>query len=108
MNRYLLISSRDPFTCGTTVDLYELALEFKRQGDEVALFLVENGVLAARAGARCPELALAVSSGIRVLADRFSLRERAIPEDGLLAGIAPAPLELVLDALAERVRTLWH
>jgi hypothetical protein len=108
MNRYMLISSRDPFTCGTTVDLYELAMEFKRQGNEVTLFLVENGVLAERAGARCPALAQAVSSGVRVVAERFSLRERAIAEGGLLAGISPAPLEMVCDALAERVRTMWH
>lgn len=108
MSQYLLISSRDPFTCNGTSDLYELARAYKTEGHSVTLFLVENGVLPARLGARCPALAEALAAGVRVVADEFSLRERAIPEAQLLSGIRPAPLEQIIDGLASGAKALWH
>ena len=51
MARYLLISSRDPFESADTSAYYELAAGLAREGNEVAVFLVQNGVLTARAGA---------------------------------------------------------
>jgi hypothetical protein len=108
MSHYILISSRDPFTCGTTADFYDLARAFRRDGHAVTLFLVENGVLAARAGARCPSLAETVASGVTVLAEDFSLRQRAIPASDLLSGVTRTGLELVLDGLASGNKVLWH
>ena len=108
MSHYLLISSRDPFVCATTTDLYELAREYRAQGHSVTLFLVENGVLAAREGARCPALAQAVADGVTVVAEEFSLRARAIPKTALLRGVSPAPLDQVVDALSRGHKTLWH
>jgi hypothetical protein len=74
----------------------------------VTLLLVENGVLSARAGARCPALAQAVAEGVTVMAEEFSLRARAIPQAALASGIAPAPLDHVVDALANGHKCLWH
>lgn len=108
MSRYTLISSRDPFTCGTTTDLYELAVAYRRSGHSVTLFLVENGVLAARRGAHCPSLERVISEGVVVLADDFALRERAIPTYALHDGILPAALDRVVDGLVEGVKTVWH
>jgi intracellular sulfur oxidation DsrE/DsrF family protein len=74
----------------------------------VTLFLVQNGVLArARAPAGVALQALA-DAGVEVLADEFSLRERGIRAAGLLAGVKPAPLDVVLDRLAEGHKALWH
>ena len=50
----------------------------------------------------------ALVGSVTLLADDFSLRERAIPSDGLIAGVAPAPIEVVVDALAQGARALWH
>lgn len=108
MSHYLLISSRDPFTCATTTDFYGLAREYRAQGHEVTLFLVENGVLAAREGARCPELEQTVAGGVVVVAEEFSLRARAVPQNALARGVTSAKLELVVDALARGHKTLWH
>lgn len=108
MSRYVLISSRDPFTCATTRDFYELAGEFKRQGHEVVLFLVENGVFPARAAAHCDALSDVVRAGVTVLADEFALRERAIASTTLRSGIDAAPLAHVVDELAARSRVIWH
>jgi sulfur relay (sulfurtransferase) complex TusBCD TusD component (DsrE family) len=108
MSHYVLISSRDPFTCATTVELYDLAREYRRQGHHVTLFLVENGVLPARAGAHCPALAEALGDGVAVFAEEFSLRMRAIPPAALWNGITPAPLDQVVDALASGHKVVWH
>jgi hypothetical protein len=43
-----------------------------------------------------------------VLADDFSLRERAIPAGRLVAGVKPAPIETVVDQLEEGRKALWH
>jgi hypothetical protein len=104
----MLISSRDPFTCQDTTGLYELARELTKRGHAVTIFLVENGVFAARKSARFEALAETVLAGVKVVADGFSLRERAIPEGALLSGIARAELDQIMDALAAGAKTVWH
>ena len=42
-----------------------------------------------------------------MLADEFSLRERGIG-GGLTEGVASAPLDTVVDQLADGAKTLWH
>jgi len=56
MNNYLLIESRDPFESNDVGYYYELSKGLVEAGNEVTLFLVQNGVLAARPSApfRCP------------------------------------------------------
>jgi sulfur relay (sulfurtransferase) complex TusBCD TusD component (DsrE family) len=104
----MLISSREPFTCPATNDLYDLARELKDKGHDVTLFLVENGVLAARSGVRCSCLELAAAAGVTILAESFSLRERAIPQGALVSGVSSAELDSVIDAMAAGVKTMWH
>ena len=65
----------------------------------MTLFLVQNAVLAARPSAHAPKLRVLVGSGINVLADDFSLRERGITK--LLDGIQTAPIEIVVDHLED-------
>jgi hypothetical protein len=108
MSNYLLISSRDPFTCPATRELYELASSLRRDGHEVTLFLIENGVLAARASADAHGLRESMAAGVRVLADDFALRQRAMPIGTLLGAVQPAGLERVLDALTAGAKTIWH
>jgi hypothetical protein len=45
---------------------------------------------------------------VEVLADEFSLRERGIPESRLTPGVRPAPLDVVIDRLADDWKALWH
>ena len=108
MTRYLLIESRDPFDSNDVRFCCDLARQLTATNNEVTLFLVQNGVLPARSGARSDDLVELAGAGVRVLADSFSLRERGIDERRLTAGVAAAPLEVVLDALAEGARVIWH
>jgi hypothetical protein len=77
-----------------------------RPASEVALFLVQNGVLPARAGCRRAELQRALAAGIELHADEFSLRERGI--ETLLPRVQAAPIGLVIDRMAAGWSAIWH
>src|SRR5262249_2132250 len=108
MPRYLLIESRDPFDSNDTRFCCDLAQQLAAAKNEVTLFLVQNGVLPARSGARSDALTQAAGAGVRVLADSFSLKKRGIDARRLASGVAAAPLEVVLDALADGTKVIWH
>jgi predicted peroxiredoxin len=103
-----LIESRDPFDSNDTRFCGDLARQLAAAQNEVTLFLVQNGVLPVRPGPRSVDLISLAGAGVRVLADSFSLKERGIDENRLAAGVAAAPLDVVLDALAEGAKVLWH
>ena len=108
MPRYFLIESRDPFDSNDTRFCCDLARQLAAAKNEVTLFLVQNGVLPVRPGARSGDLTSLAGAGVRVLADSFSLKERGIDENRLASGVASAPLDVVLDALVEGAKVIWH
>jgi predicted peroxiredoxin len=108
MTDYLMIESRDPFDSSDVANFLALAEGLSKAGHKVTLFLVQNGVLPARHGARSAPLAALAGNGVEVLADDFSLRERGISADRLIPGIQAAPLDTVVDRLADGCKALWH
>lgn len=107
MARYLFIESRSPFESNDVGYVYALANDLVDYGNEVTLYLVQNGVLPARKGAKDVGLD-ALSGKVRVLADDFSLAERAIAADGLVGGIGVGDVGLLVDLLADGVKAVWH
>jgi hypothetical protein len=108
MTGYLLIESRDPLESGDVPYFYDLATHLASSGAPVTLFLVQNAVLPARRGAASTGLEAAAKNNVQVLADEFSLRERGIATDRLLAHVTPAPIDVVIDQLIEGRKTFWH
>ena len=108
MADYILIESRDPFESAEVARFLDLAEGLAKEGGQVALFLVQNAVLAARHGAQSSALAALASNGVKVLADSFSLQERGISPNRLISGIAVAPLSAVIDYMAAGRKALWH
>jgi predicted peroxiredoxin len=108
MAKYLLIASRDPFSSNEVGHYYDLATNLVKDGNEVTLFLVQNGVLPARRSPASDAIAQTASAGVTVLADSFSLRERGIGTDRLVDGVKTAELDVVIDQLADGVKTLWN
>jgi sulfur relay (sulfurtransferase) complex TusBCD TusD component (DsrE family) len=108
MSDYFLIESRDAFECAEAPRHWELAQSLAYSGHRVRVFLVQNGVLSARRHVRSGGFSALLLSGVPVLADEQSLRERGIAPQGLAEGVNPAPLELVIDVLAAGARVLWH
>jgi sulfur relay (sulfurtransferase) complex TusBCD TusD component (DsrE family) len=106
MAQYLLIESRDPFESNDVGYYYELAKGLVEGGNQVTLFLAQNGVLSARPSTHSAALSALAQGGVTVLADDFSLQERGIAR--LVDGVAAAPIDVVVDHLAAGHKTLWH
>ena len=107
MARYLLIESREPNESSSVTEQYELAAELAAQGNDVSLFLVQNGVLPVRQGALGDALARATARGVKLLADDFSLRERGIAAP-LAGGAKPAPIDVVIERMLDGTKVVWH
>lgn len=105
MSKYFLIESRDPFETGEVANDYILAADLAKAGNETTLFLVQNGVLPVRQGAKKDGLKSAMDSGVNVICDEFSLRERGITN--VTEGVEISPLEIVVDHLADGDKTMW-
>ena len=106
MAEYLLIESRDPFESNDVGYFYDLARGLVEAGNQVTLFLAQNGVMPARPSAHSGALSKLARSGVTVLADDFSLKERGITK--LAEGVAAAPIDVIVDHLAAGHKTLWH
>lgn len=108
MSHYLFIDSRDPFESRDTDFLVSTATALRQRGNEVTLFLVQNGVMGARRQARDRHLASMTGAGVRVLADEFSLRERGIADSDLFPSIKPSGVDLIVELLAAGAKAVWH
>ena len=108
-SQYVFIESRDPFDSTDTGFVADTASALRARGRAVTVFLVQNGVLATRAGARGSHVPRLAESGVTVLADDFSLRERGIEASELSAGVRPASIETLVDLIVRSdTKTLWH
>jgi sulfur transfer complex TusBCD TusB component (DsrH family) len=109
MTGYLFIETRDPFESRDTEFVAETAAALKERDHEVTVFLVQNGVLAARRGTRDTYLARLARTGVRILADDFSLRERGIAGNDLRAGVVQSSVDDLVELLArEETKAVWH
>ena len=108
MAEYLLIESRDPYTDASVPQSYELAAGLARAGNTVTLFLVENGVFAARKSPAAEGLSTIAADGVEVLADEFALAERGIVLDRVQTGVRAAALDVVVDYMGAGRKTIWH
>ena len=108
MAQYLLIESRDPFDSNDVETFYNLAAGLVKSGNDVTLFLVQNGVLPTRPCSQARALTDLADAGVSILADSFSLSERGISAEQLAQGVAAAPLDVVVDQLAEGCKAIWH
>ena len=109
MTRYLFIESRDPFESLDVQFVVDTAIALKQDDSEVIIFLVQNGVLAARKNARNPHLPLLARAGVILLADSFSLCERGIEVSELSNGILESNIDMLVDILVQdNTKAIWH
>lgn len=108
MTSYLIVESRDPFESHGFARRCEVAAALRADGASVTVFLVENGVMAARGSARLHELEQLAKSGVSVVADEFSLRERGIAADRLAASVKPVALDAVVELMVAGAKVLWN
>jgi sulfur relay (sulfurtransferase) complex TusBCD TusD component (DsrE family) len=106
MATYLLIGTRDPFESKGVDGFFDLAAGLAREGHRVTVFLVQDGVFAARPSRASERLGMLQAASVEVLADDFSLRERGI--ERLTPGVRPAPLDTVIERMEAGCKSLWH
>ena len=107
MTEYVLIESRDPFESRDTQFVEQTAIAIKERGHPVTVFLVQNGVLAARKNAG--QLRRLREAGVTLLADDLSLRERGIKAEELAQGIQESGIDRLVDAIAQaNTKAIWH
>ncbi|TVL89236.1 DsrE family protein [Streptomyces sp. SAJ15] len=108
MVEHLLIESTGPDEGPGCERFVGDAVRLAAAGDEVVLFLVDNGVTAALPGA-LPPMAELLRHGGRLYVDGYSLGRRALAAADLL----PAARLVDMDEVAERlltpgIRAVWH
>ena len=99
MSKYLFIESRDPFESSDVKQQWDLATELAWKGNDVSMFLVQNGVFAARREARISTLDPAAD--VTVLADDLSLAERGIPAETLRDNVSVSGVDALTDLIME-------
>lgn len=108
-SRYVLIESRDPFDSADTRFVSDTAAALRARGRAVTVYLVQNGVLASRAGARGSDVPRLTQAGVTVLADDFSLRERGIERGEMSAGVGEASIDALVDlVMRPDTKSIWH
>ena len=111
MAQYLLIESRDPFEFADATYMYDMAGDLSKNGNNVTLFLIQNGVFCARQNVKNnPVTTLRQKApSVRVEADDFSLRERGISTGGLESGITVSNVDNLVDRLVDsETKIVWH
>jgi sulfur relay protein TusB/DsrH len=108
MAKYLIVDSRDltEYTNGRYIQ--KVAGKLKEDGNDVTLFLIENGVLAARKGAEIGKNLTELSKrGTRIMAEDISCRARGISQ--LAEGVAQSNMDQLADLIAEGSdKVLWY
>ena len=109
MSNYVFIESRDPFDSPDTAFLAGTAATLKKRGNDVTVFLVQNGVLAVRKQAHKSPLRQLLESGVTVLADDFSLRERGIQSDEWQTPVKAASIDQLVGLIVQdNTKAVWH
>ena len=109
MSEYFFIATKDPVNSADTPRLFEQAASLARSGAAVAVYLVQNGVLGARA-LPDPAIRYAHENGVRILADDFSLRERGIAADEVQAFVEPVGMDALIGRMLAGTapKLIWH
>mgnify|MGYP001119515789 CR=1 FL=1 len=108
MSAYLLVETQGPWEGPGCARFLADAVDLARDGDQVCVALLQDGVTAA-VGRPLLEVEELVVLGAQVWVDRFSVAQRA-----LLRAPLPVGAELVeMDKIAARlldpeVRVVWH
>ena len=108
MAHVLIIESRDLQEYQGGRFVLDLAGDLREAGDQVTLFLVENGVLAARPGNRLgAELGQLKEKGVEILAEEISLQARGIRQ--VAEGIQVSNMDRLADLIVQETdKVLWY
>lgn len=108
MPKFLIVESRDLMEYKESDFALNLASSLKKKGNDTTLYLIENGVLAARKGSEVASRLTTLSrEGVQVLAEDLSLKMRGVKErtEGVSESNMDALADLILNG-ADKV--IWY
>ncbi|VVB86805.1 DsrE/DsrF-like family protein [uncultured archaeon] len=106
MTSLLLLLSKDPYTTETPDLVLDIGLNANEKGNEVTLYLVEDGVTAARKSEFGNKLASAHKKGIKIFADDKAVLSRSLT-DKLVAWVQVKEIGTLLDYIMDYDRVAW-
>ena len=109
MSRYLLIETKGPADGGDYA--FELGRQLREAQHDVTIYLVQDGVFIARRSYKAGAALVddADRSGVKLLADAVSLRQRGVVGDRVANGVSVADMTALVDLLMERSdKAIWH
>lgn len=109
MSSYLLVETKSPLDGGEYA--FDLGTQLRELKHEVTIYLLQDAVFAARRSFRAGAALLerAEDSGLRVLADAVSARQRGIVGDRVAKGVTVSDMGDMVDLLMERAdKAIWH
>ncbi len=106
MTNMLLVLSKDPYTTETPDIALDIGFNAKEKGNDVALYLVEDGVTAARNGEFGKKLMAAHNKGINIFADDKAVLSRALTGK-MINNVEIKEISTLLDFIMEYDRVVW-
>lgn len=108
MTHYLILESRDPYDSADWVAMQEMVIDLKKNGHDVTLFLLQNGVLPARKDTAFEKHFTGLKAlGVNILADFFALQERGIQD--VVMSVEKGSLDRLIQLCLEpNTKTIWH
>jgi len=106
MTNLLLVLSKDPYTTEIPNLVLDIGLKAKAKGNNVALYLVEDGVTAARKTEFGNKLAAAHKKGIKIYADDKAVLSRSL-ENKLIGWVEIKEIGTLLDFIMDYDRVAW-
>ncbi len=106
MTNLLMVLSKDPYTTETPDLALDIGLDAKEKGTDVSLYLVEDGVTAARKSEFGDKLAAAHKKGIKIYADDKAVLSRSLT-DKLISWVEVKEIGTLLDFIMEYDRVVW-
>jgi sulfur relay protein TusB/DsrH len=106
MASLLLVLSKDPYSTEIPDLVLNIGLDAKEKGNDVCLYLIEDGVTATRAGSYSEKISNVQSNGIKVYADDKSVAARGI-EGKIISGVEVKDIEVLFDFIMESDRVAW-
>ena len=109
MAQYLLVESKNPMEGGEYS--FELGTQLGKLRHNVTIYLVQDGVFAARKRFKTGEklVSAAKAKKMTLLADEVSLRQRGITKGRLSKEVKVSSMDALVDLLMEKSdKAIWH
>ena len=107
MTNLLMVLSKDPFTTETPDLVLDIGQDARAKGNNVALYLVEDGVTAARKSEFGDKVAAAHEKGVKIFADDKAVLSRALTGK-LIDGVEVKEISSLLDFIMDDYeRVVW-